>query len=71
MSEIVNCVVCGRKIDDFFVGEEIVCSDYCKGIFEGRKQGAKEELEKLKQEKYIFDGDLAQYVKLRMLELRK
>ena len=36
-----------------------------------RREGAIEELEKLKQEKYIFDGDLAQYVKLRMLELRK
>ena len=68
MSEIVNCVVCGRKIDDFFVGEEIVCADYCKGILEGRKQGAKEELEKILTD--AGSGNFIEYIEKRLLELK-
>lgn len=33
---IDKCVICGRKIDPFYVGEEVVCADYCKGILKGK-----------------------------------
>ena len=33
---IDKCVICGRKIDPCFIGEEVVCADYCKGILTGK-----------------------------------